>query len=111
MLTDYVCSQTAQIHASMATTVMPFSAGRATVAVTSWEVDGDSVIATIKLHPGETVTLITVMQLLRAATSAASHSCCGSKEEAPADQQEPEAGSKNPAREADSSVDRPPADL
>ena len=57
------------------------------------------------------LTLITVMQLLRAATSVASHSCCGSKEEAPADQQEPEAGSKNPAREADSSVDRPPADL
>ena len=59
-----------------------------------------------------TLTMITVMQLLRAATSAASHSCCGAKE-ALADQQEPEAESKNPAREREvgSSMDCPPPAL
>jgi len=40
-------------------------------AVTTWEVDGDSVVATITLHPGETVTLITAMHTSRDAAAIA----------------------------------------
>ena len=50
------------------------------------------------------LTLITVMQLLRAATSAASHSCCGAKE---ALKEDGRMGSSLDGTEMEGSLDRP----
>ena len=62
---------TAQIHASAATKVMPADA-TAALAITAWEVEGDSVVATVTLRPGEMVTLVTVMHTSRDAATLAS---------------------------------------
>ena len=69
----------AQIHASMATRIMPHTLSRSTppavttavVNATAWEVEGDSVVATIHLQPGETVTLVTAVHTSRDAATLA----------------------------------------
>ena len=65
---------TAQIHASMATAVLPVpphSIGAHDISVTAWEVQGDSVVATITLPPGAAVSLVTVMHTSRDAATLA----------------------------------------
>ena len=54
----------AQIHAAMATRVLPQASGSRDVGavdITEWSVEGDSVVATVQLAPGQAVTLVTAM--------------------------------------------------